>query len=86
MRANFSISVGLKVSRLGPLAAKDLTYKDEHALDFTFCMIALQVNKFWMNNMVFYPLLRKHAKKIQTKGHTCYLSKLSFLIYCWGRQ
>jgi hypothetical protein len=46
MRANFSISVGLKVSRLGPLAAKDLTYKDEHALDFTLlhdCLAGKQI-------------------------------------------
>lgn len=30
LRANFSISVGLKVERPGPAAAKNLAYKEEH--------------------------------------------------------
>jgi len=45
-RANFSISIGLKVTRPGPLEAKNLIYKDEHPLNFTMlhdCLAGKQI-------------------------------------------
>lgn len=45
-RANFSISVGLGASRKSPATAKDLTYKEEHQLNFTMlhdCLAGKQI-------------------------------------------